>query len=879
MSKYLSCHVPEYIPGLYDFFCELTDAVFPELAGKNEGYSAYSAACMKAVKQVGLLDNDEAALTAVMDGYIVEENSDLFRLMYEMNAAHKLISGKAKDIDLVNPETVVSVKSSTSKNPPRELAIRAYKAFSYTLSAFCENNTMRTWRTPPKNGVGVSAAGNFFKGAVLFTYLLLKRPECQDNVLPFFKKCIGYLGIEIKSDIILSSLEDFGFDCEEKTTCHGDVPFHRLSNRATKLLGVCVMTLLEYAGRYSAEADGQAFKRLHDIFDTAFDGEILAQDTVYRLRSNLFALLNVFEPRSITGFDAKLQDVFTVPHFEINGEPSCAPEVAISRARYSERALIVSKTGLGKSAYLQMLTLCTLKDALGEYLKDSLEKCTNEDVARKISASSERLLKIGEKMKLPDDTFVIHIPAKMFSTAYSSNEYKEYTADLVTLFFNSVCNLADRYPFYTERLHNVIPSGLGFENIRPEIYKYMRYLAKKGRLLLVLDSFDEIALGDMRSAYINAVESFIKNYGYIKEKGAHVILATREMSPDTMSLLISTVCPLTGEYYKIRPLDENGRRELIVNWSAYKSDGENFERDIEAIESNHIRRELSCTPYMLSVLYLNLSRNTSDIINDYIRKLNDKMLASASGISAEMKLHLRDIGSSIIPELALESVVSGKRTIDDRSVRDAVISLIHEKGIYTEEDEVREAAERLVNVIVTEVGLIVPADGCDEEFQFIEDIIRYHLAASRISDIVHSKESYETFSKSVLVNLSAESFVKLAVPLLCSGSSAKSLDINTYAALAFELSFRSFEGENENALLTTAALDILLANYGISYATAVGGADAQIIKRIQRALLSRILTSQSTVLSSEDKKRLLSSVAWRTNSDFFSKNTASVLEE
>lgn len=877
MSKYLSCHIPDRIPGLYDFFCELTDAVFPELFGKNEGYSAYSAACMRAVKQVGLLDEGEAALTAVMDGYIVEENSDLFRLMYEMNEAHKIISGKAKDIDLVNPETTVSVKSNTGRNYPPEHAIRAYKAFSYTLSAFCENNTMRTWRTPPKNGTGVTAAGNFFKGAVLFTYLLLKRPECKDNVLPFFERCLGYLGIQIESDIIKSVLEDFGFEHEQKEVLHGNVPFNRLSNRATRLLGICVMTLLEYAGRYSAEGNCSEIERLHGLFDDSFKDEMLAQDTVYRLRSNLFALLNVFEPRSISGFDAKLQDVFTLPKFERNGTESQAPEVAISNASYSECALIVSKTGLGKSAYLQMLTLCTLKDAFGESLRESLERCKSEDVRKRIKASADRLTAIGEKMKLPEDIFVMHIPARMFSTVYGSNEHKEASKDLVTLFFHAVCNLADRYPFYTERLHNVVPSGLQLERIRPAIYKYVHFLAEKGRLLLILDSFDEIAPGEMRTAYLNAVQAFIKGY-CDKGRGAHVMLATREMSFDTMSMLIGTLQPLKREYYTIRPLDENGRRELITNWSAYKSDGENYESDIAAIEGNRIRRELSCTPYMLSVLYLNLSRNTSDIINDYISKLNSKILTCAPEISAEMKLHLRDVGSLIIPDLALESVIGGKKTVDSRDVRDAVKKLIREKGIFTEEEDIRDAAERLVNIIVTEVGLIVPADGCDDAFQFIEEIIRYHLAASRISDLIHNRESYEAYSRNVLSHLPTESFVRLALPLLCSGTSSRALDIETYAALVSELAFRSFENESENALLTTAATDILIASYGISYATAVGGADAQIIKRIQRTLLSRILTSQSTALSAKDRERLLSSVAWRTNSDFFSKAAASVLE-
>ena len=246
MTNYIRCRIPESIPTRYDFFCELTDAVFPELCGKNEGYSAYTRACMSAAKQVGLIDEDEIALGEALDDYMIKEESDFFRLMFEMNEAHKFTSSSPKDVSLMDPANVCPKNNDDYKkeNDPKEkkkmLTIRAYKVFDYSFISFCENNTTRTWRTPPtdKKSGDKAKADLFFEGASFFTYLLLKRPECKHNALPFFEKCLGYLGIEINSDIIRSVLGDFGFEHDiHKESVHGTASFHRLANRSTALCG------------------------------------------------------------------------------------------------------------------------------------------------------------------------------------------------------------------------------------------------------------------------------------------------------------------------------------------------------------------------------------------------------------------------------------------------------------------------------------------------------------------------------------------------------------------------------------------------------------------------------------------------------------------
>ena len=827
--------IPEQMPSRSDFLMMFFDAIFPDLEALNctkTGYG-YTSACDQAAREIGLLSRD-------LDHVRLEEDSNIFRLMFEMAQSSKLIFNK-------NPNLI---------------ADKAYEYYSETLFTFCDQTSgvIKFWLKQNGSNKRVNKS---FDAALFFTHLLLSRKACASNRQPFFEKCLEYVGITDIEDAVSNKL--FNFDWEElgDQGTIGEKSFIRLANKASILLGTVALTIFEMIGTYSAERDQVKLKKLHDLFAQTFGRDIQASNAMERAELALFNSNKFFDPRSIQLTKQRYpQDFFVLPEFEVDGEKGDMPLSQIKATTKSRRLLIVAKTGLGKSAFLQMATLCMLSDRYGS------------------DENSAPLQKISEQINAPKDMFIISVPAHMFSFCYKDERYQEWTTDFVTLFFNCMWKLSESFNFYSTQnsqrfIANKEPLQSEDDTITEELIDYLQELARTGKLLLILDSFDEISSGEMRTAYLKTIASFYDKYccyPEAREIGAHVIVSSREMSPKTMTSLEHALeLEPNSNKYGIRPLNKNQREELIKKWIP----DENSREIIDQIEKNHFYLDYSVNPYMLSVVCYYFGRNLGDITQRFINTLVDRMLKNNR--SADLVIYdvLMNI-VKILQDIAGETVIYGNPHFSRQKLNQYLRKLIDKTDLT--ENDIEAYIERLHEIFVTEVGLIVPADGADSDYQFINSQIRFELAAKGIQRALENDEKTAVYREVILPSIaSVEEYTGLLVPLLCYINLE---NVQLAELLVLDLAMYDFKNESDESILIRTMLDLLLNRYGSNIATAEtpGAKDSKYVHRAQRMLLMRVLTSKSFKATEQEKEELAHSPAFKSNATWFSDDMVSLMQ-
>lgn len=824
--------IPEQMPCRSDFLVMFFDAVFPDLEALNctkTGYG-YTSACEQAARETGLLSSD-------LEDNRLEEDSNIFRLMFEIAQNSEIIFNKS----------------------PSLIADKAYECYSQTLFSFCDqtSGSLKGWlkQTGSNNRINKS-----YDAALFFTFLLLSRKACSSNRKEFFVKCLENVGITDIEEAVSYKL--FNFDWEElgEQGTIGERTFTRLANKASILLGTVVLTIFEMIGTYSVEKDKAKLEKLHGMFAQIFERDVQASKAMERAELALFNSNKFFDPRSIqTAKKLYPQDFFVLPEFELNGEKNIMPLSQIKSTSKSSRMLIVAKTGLGKSAFLQMATLCMLSNRYG-----TEEKSTS-------------LQKISEQLDAPKDMFVISVPARMFSFCYKDERYQEWTNDFITLFFNCMWKLSEGFNFYSTQhsqrfIANKEPLQAEDDIITEELTDYIQELARAGKLLLILDSFDEISSGEMRSAYLKALASFYDKYccyPEAKEVGAHVIVSSREMSPKTMTSLEHALeMDPDSNKHGICPLNEKQREELILKWNRFSNIPDEESREIiNQIENNHYYLDYSVNPYMLSVVCFYFGHDLGSITQRFINTLVDRMLKNNRSTDPVIQDVLMNI-VKILQDVAGETVTSGNPHFS-RQKLDKYLSRLIDKTDLTEENT-EAYIERLHEIFVTEVGLIVPADGADNDYQFINSQIRFELAAKGIQRALENDEKTEAYREFILPSITnIEEYVGLLVPLLCDINLE---NVQLAELLVSDLAMYDFKTEADECVLIRAMIDLLLNRYGSNIATSAtpGDKDAKYVRRAQRMLLMRILTSKGFKVTETEKEELVYSPAFRSNATWFS---------
>lgn len=825
--------IPEKMPARDEFLLLFLHAIFPDLQDlecTKTGYG-YTLACEIAAKETGLLGDE-------WEERKLKENTPLFRLMFEMGEASSFLFNKT----------------------PYLLEDHAYEHYSDTLFSFCDqtSGSLKGWLRKSGNRSKINKS---FDSALFFTYLLLSRKASLATRKIFFERCLEFVGIDDIDPIVARCL--FSFDWKElgeEASIKGR-RFTRITNKGILFFGTVTLTIFEMIGTYSAVKDQVTIEKLQNLFLHTFKEEVEASKALDKAEEALYQSIKFFEPRSIqTVKKLYPQDFFVPPVFEQNGEKVEMPLSAMEGALKGQRVKIVAKTGMGKSAFLQMASICMLADQF----------CREEN--------GHSLKKLADDLGAPTNLYLISIPARLFSFCYQDERYREWTKDLVSLFFNSMWRLSEGRNFFSGQVSpGIIPGTLsqpqdGFKISGP-LTDYLQELARAGKLLLILDSFDEISSGDMRNAYLHAISAFYDSYCCFPEShevGAHVIVSSREMSSQTMTALDHALdMDPYWSTFRICPLNEDQRKNLVMKWNRFSNIPEEESLELlEEIRRNHFYQDYSVNPYMLSVVCFYFGHDLGSITQRLITTLVDRMLKnnrSADPVIYDVLMNIL----KILQEVALETVSTGSPHFSRQKLNRYLHKWIDETGLRQE--EIGMVMDRLHEIFITEVGLIVPADGADNDYQFINPQIRFELAAKGIRAGLINEESGGDGLHILSSITDPADYVSLLVPLVCDINLE---NVQLAEQLIFDLTTRDFSDRVEERILIKAMVDLILNRYGNNISTAAmpGNWDAKYVRRAQRLLLMRIFTSEILKEMGENKEALFLSPAYQENIKWFSRD-------
>ena len=842
--------MPKAMPSLSGLMNTLFSHLFPDLEEtfhKNPGGYGYTVATRMLVEELRLADES-------YEGGI-DENTDMFRLLYALSENSRAFLSKSARI-LQNGEYAF--------------------AFNYDiLRQFCDTSTKKvsTWleQTDPEKKVTTG-----LEAALVYTYLLTHRRECAEQAVRFFEYCLTLLGVTQIDDAVYYRLFDLTWQSRKTESVlqidkDRKVTFCPLDNRGLVTVATALMLVFHLIGRQSEPGFEKTAGLFHTYIREVFAPEIQASNAFTAAEKILLDNIKYFEPRSIQYKRRTLypQDLFVMPRFARGGDEVAPPFSDLGQAATCQRELIVAKTGMGKTAYLKMLALCAL------YKKYDLSL-----------PNAKSLAAFSRTLHIPDNTYLLYVPAQMFTYCYScaNGQYRSWTADLAKLFFNTLLNFSSNINFYaaqnTSRMYGAPEweEGEAFE-VSDALLAFLRDLAKDGRLVLLLDSFDEVPSGEMREGYCRSLAAFCDTYCSFPEQkniGAHILVSTREMSPDTMEELKRSL-DLPWEHIPtgILPLSDKQQVRLIKNWSEILSpDSDLVEEMLGQIKTNHFYRDYSVNPYMLSVVCFYSEYNLSDITQRYIKALLDRMLNTNQRVDDIIYNVLRGV-ERILQEIARQTVIAGNPHFSRKTLNDYLRKRIDKTDLSPEDVDKKVAT--LHEIFVTEVGLIVPADGADNDYQFINDQIRYELAARGIQNNLERDEMYSYYHEKLLPNIQkTKEYVGFLVPLLCH---IKDENLQLAEVLVSDLAFYDFKDGDEPVLIE-AMLDLLLSRYGSNIVTisSPGESAAKFVNCAQRMVLLRVLSSPSLKLTKAEKEEFAMLPVYEKHKNWLSAKLRALVE-
>lgn len=563
-----------------------------------------------------------------------------------------------------------------------------------------------------------------------------------------------------------------------------------------------------------------------------------------------------FRPRSLQ--DAKevgaMHDYYVRPEFSTGGSACGSPIDRLKEADVSIRQILIASTGMGKSMYAQM---------------SSLSMC------RKILTEKTDISLLEQKMPAPTDKYVIYLPAHLFSYCYNKAEYRQWTRDIVELYFNGMISLSSAYNFdKRESRKNRVDYGLSGISVTDGLLEYVKALATAGRLVLVADSFDEIVAGNMRNAYLSALRSFYEKYCNCPEGiGAHILVTSREMSPNTMDNLATAIGIHfnSANLIRIKPLSPTQQQELISNWGRhYNSEVHEYLGQL----GNHFFTDLCSNPYMLSVVCNRPGRKLNTVVNTLINEIVKTRIEPAANdldndilwsilraptiirILQELAFDTLQQDSSHFP-IDLLSTHCRRSLEEDRSLKELELT----------EEDFNYFVDVILNLFTTAVGLVVPADNEDERFQFISEYFRYELAAAKLASTNYKSDDDRIRFCSSIVNRIEDdkAYVDLIIPLICKTESAPFNE-----AMVKNLVFRSYHADNE-FIVNRALMDLLMSRYGGSIIDKLPTRTSQDYYYqlcADRMLIIRLLSAPNFNPTAEEKKAILESNAFKVCEGF-----------
>lgn len=833
-------NLPNNLPSKEEFIAKFVEAIFPDLEsmGFNPKPYGYMNACEKVARELNIYGGDDCKCE-------IEMRSKVFSLMVELQKYG---------------EEILRLKNNVLEDDN----YRLYTSVFYTICNSSSGN-LRSWLEPKTNKINIS-----YEATLFLSYLLLIREECVETRRSFIEYVLSVAGISGIEDIISYKLFDLDLSNVKSREMSFGV-FDEIQGKGLKLFLATTYVIVFSLGKYDKEKYSDIFERLYGCYKETFNAEIISNEALINAERNLAECIKFFEPRSIvTSQQLYPQDFFVVPSFEKGREN---PFKIIKDAQKSRRILIRAKTGLGKSSLLKMASVCMLDKVIGG-----------------LDDKDGSVDKISRELGVPEDNYVLFIPAKMFSFCYRNSKYKDWTDDFVTLFFNVMWKLYPSYNFFVEQGNQNNSANDRDDlsetyNVTSELIDYIDHLAASGKLTVLLDSYDEISSGELRDEYLKALTTFYDKYCCYsegKDVGAHVIITSREMSEETMRC-VNNALELNElqDIFEISYLNPEQRKELIGKWDKFLGiDSDESKTRLEQVEYNHFYKDYSVNPYMFSVVCFYLGREMNEITQKYIKALVDKM--QKNNRTADLKNNknmdpiIQDVLRNIVKimqDIAGETVVNGNSHITRRKI-DKYIEKFIDKSELSDED-VERYIERIHEIFVVEVGLIVPADGDDSAYQFINDQIRYELAAKGFQRVLEKDEKTVIYRAEILPSMSSiEEYVGLLIPLICDIE-----DVQLAELLLSDLAMCDFATSEENRVLVRSMLDLVLNRYGNSILTIDKKGDnvAKYVNRAQREIIMRIMCSPNFSPTMQEKKEMIEAPAYKNNVTWLSDSIKNIL--
>lgn len=733
----------------------------------------------------------------------------------------------------------------------------------HSLGTFCDDNKPALANWIKNNGsIREPAIAGLFFAICLFR----GDNNNEQQASSFFSDCLKSSLIAAVGEGSPESLSDALFAVIEKDFLAAFMNDAEVEgNRAVRLF---LATTICWMSRFKKdELVTGAIEPIERYLKTLYRDELYALTSMNSAAAELKNAVCVFEPRSIQTREAcRPEEYFVMPTFCLASavdEKRLHPLAGFGASQRGVRRIVVAKTGLGKTSYMRILALCASK------------------------AMAEERFAMGDEMLngIIDDfgekkPYVMYIPAKMFSYCYQNPRYRHLTTDFVKLYFTSMRRIQPGVDLFSDTLRQrsvdeVVHNNASELVVDEALARILFELARVGKLVVLLDSFDELPAGEMRNAYLKALAAFCDDYGFIPdagEVGAHVLITSRELSKDTMASLAHHAFIKEGDVFGIDDLEPEQQRRLVLNWNKYFDKFSAEERTDEMmaeLASNHFYSEYAINPYMLSVscFYFQQGFNliTQKFIDALIRRVTQSYQSRLEGSSSVVQIVLANM-RQLLQELAGETVLNDTPKFSEATL----VTHIRRRlaSIELSERDIEHYAKELQEAFVTGVGLIVPADGEDDAYQFINELIRFELAAKGIHGAFGVKEQEAVLRDMVLPAMSSLSeYVGLVIPLICSMSSS---DIPLSERLVFDLAMYDFQTEEEDFLVQRALYDLMLGRYDANILTifSVSGARRQIVRRAQRIAIMRIFATNAYSATDEEKAALLDCSAFRVNSQW-----------
>lgn len=749
----------------------------------------------------------------------------------------------------------------------------SYAAFSGYMNSFhnkyssTSNRTVKNWIDEE----GDKRINSSFDPAFLFSYMILNS-DCvfENKFAEFYKKCLELLGITDVEKIVWQRMLNFDWK-ETRRVQYGEYTINKITDKSIVFFIITLSTVMALLGQSNIE---ESIGKYHQFFKELFADEINISNTVEFSQQMLFNCTKMFEPRSIYRADTFYPEEYYIPaEFECKSPHGAAtPIEGLACSETGLRNLICAKTGFGKSVYMQMLTICMLASSLGE---DSFQK--PEDKAR-----LEAIKKMGKTLGAPEGMFVISIPARMFSECFKRKTEGIENDDFVELFFDSIWHFSSKYNFYSpQNLHPVSTADnvdTQHWRVNSTVKDYIHGVAKKGKLVLLLDSFDEITQGEMRTRYLKAISKFYDeycNYPESKSVGAHIVMTTRQMSVETMTHIEERLgVNSDAQRFTIKPLSDKAKLELIKRW--HNEDEISPEELLVKFKENHFYDEYSQNPYMLSVVCSQFGANLTRITTELMETLIRRMQANNSG---EKSYEVQDVLNNIrdiLRTVAIDTLLENKHTFNESYLSTVIKEYLDVTDM--EPDEIVKNLKKIYSIFVTEVGLIVPADGEDRAYQFINNQIRYQLATDGFRGYLSKEERADVMKRLLSRKVSMNEYTGLLVPLLCAEGTE---NVGAAEELIRGLTLHDYDNEQEAFYLIRAMMDLVLGRYGTSIATVnlSNDVDREDILKCQRMLVIRMLSSAFFAPTEKEKAAILSSNAYNNSSSWICQALKNLLTE